>query len=831
MTRRRSRLAAALAIASGFVAASGCGVVARGLQGAQARAAGTATQAAAASRDACVAPADAPVLPEDERLWAEAAWNYVRLNTHATTGLVNATDQRPVASVWDIADAIAAVYAAHELGLIDRCGFDERFGAIVASLNLVPLVDNIAPNRWYSVTDRAMIGPDGKPAVLGWSTAHLGRLLLWLRIVEARHPFWSEHIGRAVARWNFCRIVDACGALTGGVHTGPAENRIAQEGRIGYEEYASAGFAVWGFDVGRAAALDNAVPVDVEGLTLKRDARAMRDGGMAPLTTTPFAAFEMEIGGTLAGGDWTEYRQLGRDVAQAQYRRYGRTRTLTARTHRPLATAPWEVYDAVWAEGYTWNTVDPTGASTPHFTMLSTAAAFELWAVYPDEVATRMIEYSCTLRDQQRGFYAGRVERTGGVDRTLSLRTNAAVLEALLYRRKGVILKPLQSASWLDVNSQDEFFRPGRCLPAERRVAGCDDCPRVPPPYKPPQPPAPATKPAAAPSAPPAQPSPAAKPPQPPAPGAPAPAPAPKPPAGQPPSATPPPAPASAVRRPPSVLGAVREAAALSLGQASQPPPAVRARALSRGWSINASMDVPLSYELSDLEGEASQGELTSRSPRVSLAVKYAIQGNWFARASVYRYLDQSRLSSWNPEFAYGFGYDNWRPGTVSVTYDNQGGNRFRPDRGAGEAVTRLEEGTFGTTYKIPVPRWVEGIFVPRPDNRLSAAVGVQITPRFRREGAPERGEWKRSVSLTVRNRVFRWFFVEARALYYPVPGQQQPWDPDFTYAFGYANWTPGAVSVQYSNYAANRFPWSHRPTSGGHFRDGGLSVSWSQAW
>lgn len=825
MSRRRARLVVALVLGGGVAASSGCGIVGRALQTPPATAAssGSTTQ----GRDACGGTTVASDLSADEKLWAEAAWNYVRQNTNATTGLVNATDQRPVVSVWDIADAIAAIYAAHELGLIDRCEFDDRFGALVASLNLMPLVDNVAPNRWYSAGDRAMVGPDGKPAVLGWSPIQLGRLLVWLRIVEARHPVWSEYIGRAVARWNFCRVLDGCGALTRGVRTGAGAIRVEQDGRLGYEEYAAAGFALWGFDVAAAAALDHSLPLELEGLELKVDARAMRDGGvMGPLTSAPFTAFEMEIGAGVGGSPWAEYRRLGQLVAQAQYRRFERTRTMTARTHRPLATPPWEVYDSVWVEGYPWNTVDPSGGSTPHFSMVSTAAVFELWAVYPHAAATRMLEFACALRDQARGFYAGRLERTGGTDRTLALRTNAAVLQALLYRRRGTFLKPLAEPSWLEVNSRDEFFRPGRCLPAEPRIC-CANCPRNPPP-DPTPPPAPAPTPAAPAAKPPAGTPPAAPATKPPA-GAPAGAPAPKP--------TPPPAPKPSTPPPapkPDPPGSLPFAASAGHGLAfaQQTTPATGTRRLSsRGWSISAGLDVPLSYDVSELEGEASQGELTTKSPRASVNVRYAISGNWFGRISFHRYLDQSRRASWNPDFAYALGYDDWRPGTLSFVYENQGGNRLNPNRQAGETVTRLEEGTFATTYKIPVPRWLEGIFVPRPENRLSASVGLQVTPRFRREAATGRGEWKRSVSLTVRNRFFRWFFAEARAIYYPAAGQQQPWDPDFTYAFGYFNWTPGAVSVQYSNYAANRFPWNNKPSSGGAFRDGGLSVSWSQAW
>jgi hypothetical protein len=454
--------------------ANGCGVAGRAIQ-----------RDMTAERRSTPAPIDrtlscdaqrVDVLDCDERLWAEAAWKYVENNTNGN-GVVNGTDKRPVVSMWDVADAIAATYAARELGLIDTCAFDARFGRLVGFLNTMPLVDDLAPNRWYNASNATMVDAENKPALLGWSAMDLGRLLLWLRIVEARHPIWSEYIGRAVARWNYCAIVDACGTLNRGVHTGPDTNTLEQEGRLGYEEYAAAGFALWGFDTARAAAVDPSEPVDVEGIELRRDSRpSAAPGNIAALTTTPFAAYEMELGALGERRDGPRYRQLGRDVARAQYERYRRTKTMTARTHRPMATAPWRVYDSVYADGYAWNPVDLNGKVTPYFALFSTAAAFELWAAYPDEAADRFLEFACAFRDPQRGWYSGRFERTGGTDDTLSLRTNAAVLEALLYRKFGPIYRPAAEPGWFDVNVRDEFFRPGRCLPGEERRCG-EDCP------------------------------------------------------------------------------------------------------------------------------------------------------------------------------------------------------------------------------------------------------------------------------------------------------------------------------------------------------------------
>jgi hypothetical protein len=263
----------------------------------------------------------------------------------------------------------------------------------------------------------------------------------------------------------------------------------------------------------------------------------------------------------------------------------------------------------------------------------------------------------------------------------------------------------------------------------------------------------------------------------------------------------------------------------------AQATAAVRPESRPRGFSFGAAMDVPLSYDDASSRGEGSQGEETFRSPRLSLSLRYSPPDTrWFGRVSVHRYLDSSRKAPWNPDFSYSFGYDDYRPGTISVSYDNNGGNRFQPKREQGETITRFEEGSLSAVYKIPISKRIESIFVPHPDDRLSASLGLHVTPRFRQDASLERGQWKKVVSLGVRNRFYRWWYAEGRVYYYPGQGQQQPWDPDYTYGFGYFDWHPGKVSVQYNNYAGNRFP-GRESTQTTSWRDGALTVSWSHAW
>jgi len=74
-------------------------------------------------------------------------------------------------------------------------------------------------------------------------------------------------------------------------------------------------------------------------------------------------------------------------------------------------------------------------------------------------------------------------------------------------------------------------------------------------------------------------------------------------------------------------------------------------------------------------------------------------------------------------------------------------------------------------------------------------------------------------------------FYANITFYCYLFPKQQQPWDPDFTYGFGYFDWHPDTISIQYNNYSGNRFPWKKTSPGTGSFTNGGFTISWSWAW
>lgn len=419
--------------------------------------------------------------PEEQR-WAQVAWRYFSNNTQPGTGLINGSDNRPLASVWQIGDTLIALTAARELKLIDEVEFDQRLTRIIGTLNRLPLSGSGLPNRLYNTRNNTMVDYSNQPKSIGWSSQDIARLLMALRIVAVRYPAYSEYLERAVLRWNFCRIVDDQGQLYAGLlQNGQLITR--QEGRLGDSEYSAAGFGLWGF-ANQLSLRPPSQHVIIYGMALDIDARDPRTTWTpTAITTMPYALSGLEYGWDLPGAGRETgklMRQRASMVYQAQEQRWQREKILTARSDFTLSVAPWHVNDTLFANGYAWNTLGDDGKYYPRLAQVSTRAVFGLWALWDTEFTDALMRMTRLQYDAQRGWFEGRTEATGDYNRAITLSTNATVLEALLYKAN---MGPLLPAGQLTDNSyfsqrlSDVFNRPRQCFPQERKTTERPDVP------------------------------------------------------------------------------------------------------------------------------------------------------------------------------------------------------------------------------------------------------------------------------------------------------------------------------------------------------------------
>ncbi|GBC60643.1 DUF3131 domain-containing protein [Desulfonema ishimotonii] len=415
-------------------------------------------------------------LTEAEMKLAKVAWKYFENNYQPKTGLVNAVNQYPSTTMWDTGSYLGGLTAAYELGLITKNEFDIRLTTILNTFNTMNFFRNELPNKAYHTRSAKKVNYTNKPGEIGYSALDLGRLLIWLRIIRERYPHHGNAIDQFVLRWNFRRVINKYGMMYGAILKNNKPMYV-QEGRLGYEEYAAKGFQLWGFDTEMASKPEPYAVVPIFGVDVPYDTRDPRE-----LVAHNYVVCEsyvldgMEMNWDLVSdtdsNDLEHSDEISVDFAQRIYQvqenRFRETGIFTARTEHQLDRAPYFVYDTIYTDGYPWNTITEKGDYVPKFSAVALKGAFGLWSLWETGYTDLLFDLISGLYDPEKGFYEGRYERSGGLIKTFTANNNGIILESLLHKVQGKLLKPSGKPGLWEQKIQDEFIGTRRGYPGHR---------------------------------------------------------------------------------------------------------------------------------------------------------------------------------------------------------------------------------------------------------------------------------------------------------------------------------------------------------------------------
>ncbi|MCE9908842.1 MAG: DUF3131 domain-containing protein [Hafnia sp.] len=405
-------------------------------------------------------------LSSEQLLWAKTAWRYVQNNTQPDSGLVNGKDRYPVTSLWNIGDTLIALTAARNLNIISQIEFDSRLSALLTTLANLPLTPAGTPASFYNTVDGSL--NTQHPAAT--QAQDLARLLVGMRMVIGYFPEYRTFVERSIMRWDFCSVVNQEGLpLDGQQQNNQWDTQVIDDTE--YSDYSRAAFALWGFSPSQQAlpfktAILFGLPIDYT----TRDPRLSETP--AGVESTPYILTGIELGWTMPEGATstnTRMENRAKLVYQVQEIRWQKDKILTARSQYSRSTAPWEVYDSIFSNGYPWNTLADNNRYMPELALLSTRAIFGLWALWDTPFTNALMQLGSLHRDIEHGWFEGRYEISGGYNHTYTLTTNTLVLEALLFKSTGApLIKPVRHGGYLDTRMKDIFNWPRHCLPAER---------------------------------------------------------------------------------------------------------------------------------------------------------------------------------------------------------------------------------------------------------------------------------------------------------------------------------------------------------------------------
>jgi hypothetical protein len=426
-------------------------------------------------------------LTDREFAMAQTAWSYFVKRYQPETGLVNAVGSFPSTTMWDTASYISALVSAYELCVIDKREFDTRATKLLATLRNLDLYRGEAPNKVYNAATGEKVNYANKSGEVGMSALDIGRMLVWLRIMKERHPYLANSVDGVPMRWNFCNLVREDGRMFGSFTKGDGTTQYVQEGRLGYEEYAAKGFELWGFDTSRAMSPEPVSYIDIFDVKLPydgRDPRVFKNQNY--VLTEGYILDGLEMGWDLpddvsnaddtASQGWRA--EFANRIYLVQQRRYEQTGIITARSEHQVNGKPYFVYDSIFADGYPWNTLDPTGAYQPDRAAISAKAAVGLWALWDTDYTDLLFDSVADLSDPDQGFYEGLYENGNGYIPLQTANNNGVILAALLYKVQGPILqrKAKTTQRW-ETDFAGTDIRDNKCHPnLMQEVVSCCEC-------------------------------------------------------------------------------------------------------------------------------------------------------------------------------------------------------------------------------------------------------------------------------------------------------------------------------------------------------------------
>ncbi|MBK0392350.1 hypothetical protein [Ramlibacter algicola] len=248
-------------------------------------------------------------------------------------------------------------------------------------------------------------------------------------------------------------------------------------------------------------------------------------------------------------------------------------------------------------------------------------------------------------------------------------------------------------------------------------------------------------------------------------------------------------------------------------------------------FSLRLSLDLPLRSGAP--AGAGTQGSRAGSATAQALLRWRPFESNraWFVQGAAFSYLHRDRQRSWDPDFTYAFGYDDGQLGHWAFIYANYTGTRWSPDGARGERRWNFDQGQWSAIYRFGLPEPLQPLLLAGDGDHATCHADGNYVPRFTQQsGGIASG--KVSFALGCRYDRPEGWFAHFTGFAWPDTGQQQPWDPDYTYGFGWtAPGDPHAFTIQYANYSGNRWPGRARGLGEGQVRSGSINISWGATW
>ncbi len=198
-------------------------------------------------------------------------------------------------------------------------------------------------------------------------------------------------------------------------------------------------------------------------------------------------------------------------------------------------------------------------------------------------------------------------------------------------------------------------------------------------------------------------------------------------------------------------------------------------------------------------------------------------------------YIDYNKVASlrWISNYTYAIGRYNWRPNKFNYGYENYLNNRYSDNiKKMGE---KFMEGYYFISYSHILPEKYLKIIKLDETTNFKITYFTRYAIKYSDSYEVSHGgltSGKSTVGAGFRYTIGKNLYVESAFYLYPEEKlKKMPWDPDYSYGFGYFDWRSFRFSVTYGNWAVNRFPWNKSGYPNYGFLDGNFRLIANWIW
>jgi hypothetical protein len=217
----------------------------------------------------------------------------------------------------------------------------------------------------------------------------------------------------------------------------------------------------------------------------------------------------------------------------------------------------------------------------------------------------------------------------------------------------------------------------------------------------------------------------------------------------------------------------------------------------------------------------------------LSFMVKFRFWEQFAVTTNYFIDFNKKASARWISDFSYTVGRYNWKPNKFNYGYENYLNNKYTDK--LEEIGNKFFEGYYFLSYQNVLPEKMAKAIALDESTVLKFNYFVRYALNYRDEF--NQIHWwgrywgKTTLGIASRFTIYKNIYLEGALYYYPEQFKRQPWDPDYTYGFGYFDWRSFRVSITYGNWAINRFNPKDKPYPQYGFLDGQFRIVGNWIW